>query len=94
MNNQEGLVFRGISGCVQANLGGEIIVLEPKLGLYFRFNGTGGYVWDMVQAGGSNLDDICSRCLSVYGEVDREAIKAFLNELERNGLIVKEVSRK
>jgi hypothetical protein len=70
-------------------LGGELFIYIRKKSTICSFNGTGVFIWTMLNKGMA-FDEI-SRCLSeeydVLPEKAAEDVSDFVNDLDNNGLI-------
>jgi len=75
---------------VSAALGGEVAILDPKLGLYFGLNDVGARVWELA-ATDVKVSAICEAIFQEF-EVERaqceSEILGLLQELVERGLLI------
>ena len=73
------------------NIDGEVIIIDFDSGCYFSTSDMGSLVWDLIDKG-VDSDDIVRKVTEHYGDIAQEAaekaIRHFINDLEREGLIV------
>ncbi|HUF87243.1 MAG TPA: lasso peptide biosynthesis PqqD family chaperone [Thermohalobaculum sp.] len=85
----ETVVVRG-SEHVEAEMGGQTVMMSIARGKYFALDGTARRIWELV-AEPASVAEIVDRLVAEY-EVDRERctaeVMAFVRELLDNGLIV------
>lgn len=82
-------VPRRVTGAVQAEVDGELILLSPKDFAYFGATGTGSPVWDLVD-GERSVDDIVAELEGTFeaepGAIRKDTVE-FLDALIAAGLI-------
>ena len=74
---------------IEADVGGEVVLLHPQNWQYFEFDKVGAAIWDLLNAP-SSLDTLVESLTSQF-EVDqnlcREETKSFLDEMIAQGLV-------
>jgi hypothetical protein len=69
-------------------LGGEVVLLEPRAGVYYSLNEVGAVMWEQLQQPAS-LDAVCEAIVAEF-EVDRSTcepdVRRVLGELLRHNL--------
>jgi hypothetical protein len=80
---------------IAESVGGELLIINLSNGTYYSSEGTGDQIWALLVAN-SSLTDVVAWLSARYG-ADRteiqEAVEAFADELEREGLIVRHPHR-
>lgn len=76
-------------GCVDADLGGELAILDPDSGTYFSLNKVGAFVWNAIQQP-RPVSEVLDAVLGEF-EVDRERcsqdLLGLLQELRERQLV-------
>ena len=74
---------------IEADVGGEVVLLHTQNWQYFEFDKVGAAIWDLLNAP-SSLDTLVESLTSQF-EVDqnlcREETKSFLDEMIAQGLV-------
>ena len=69
---------------------GEGVLLHLATKSYYTLNATGVFIWEQLEAGCQTVEELVAALLEHY-EVTREEaerqVRAFLEELEREGLV-------
>lgn len=88
--NISAVQFATNDAVMYAELDGEAVLLNIETGVYFGLDPLGTQIWQSL-AEGVDPDEIIERLLDEY-EVERSRVqadvRAFLENLQRNGLIV------
>lgn len=82
-------IVRRTEGLMSAELGREIVILNPATDNYIGLDQIGSRVWDLLAAPGS-VEDLCLRVTRNYRGNPREItadLIAFLNELDKECLL-------
>jgi len=72
-----------------AAIDGEIVMLSPDQGAYFGLNAVGSSIWQLIEVP-RTVSSVCRAMTSEYdvdGQTCRTEVVAFLDDLERAGLV-------
>ena len=72
---------------IHETIDGEVVIINLESGNYYSLRGSGARIWEGI-AGGADIDAIGDDLLGAFDGLDgRPDVSAFLEELEREGLI-------
>ncbi|AEN73134.1 hypothetical protein Rhom172_1207 [Rhodothermus marinus SG0.5JP17-172] len=69
---------------------GEGVLLHLETKSYYTLNATGVFIWEQLEAGRQTIEALVAALLDHYEVTQEEAerqVRAFLEELEREGLV-------
>lgn len=68
------------------------VLFSPSVEIYFGLNEVGARVWQLLQPGGTSLDELCNKLGSHYPDVPPETIRTdvieLIDQLVEQGLAV------
>lgn len=77
------------SHVISETIDGETVVIHLESGIYYSLGGTASEIWESIVDGTSQsalVAGLCARYEAAPGAVE-EAVRAFLDEIEQDGLI-------
>jgi hypothetical protein len=84
-----GNIYTRTADVIEADVGGEIVLLHTQNWQYFEFDKVGAAIWNLLESPAS-LDSLVGSLtekFEVSSEQCREETKAFLDELVAQGLV-------
>ena len=74
---------------IHETIDGEVVIINLESGNYYSLRGTGAHVWEAI-ASGMYVSDIADHLVAAFDGLDAPPdIAAFLDQLEREGLIAR-----